>query len=225
MDKNRDIKEQFLQAILNSERDRANELIDEWAVINGYENALVEVLEPVLEELGHLWTLQKDVSFAQVYVSALIAEDFIIKVLNHRGPSKSQIKKGTIVLGNIEDDFHALGRRLVGIFLMSAGWDVIDLGTDVTPEVFVNTAIEKGAQIIAASAMMYTTAINIQKLREEIDSRGYKNKIMLAVGGAVFNMREDLWTEVGADGSSRNAVDVGQLMDRLLERVQTGGLS
>lgn len=219
----KEVQAQFLQAILDSDRDEANEIIDGWAKRTGYGDTLIHILEPVLEELGNMWTVQKDVSFAQVYVSATIAEDIILKVFNNREITEVPQSKGTIILGNIEDDFHALGRRLVGIFLTSSGWRVIDLGVDVTAEDFVDRAILEGAHIIGASAMMYTTAMNIKKIRKEIDRRGLTGQLMLAVGGAVFNLRPDLWQVVGADGTSRNAIDVGSLMETLLERVKEGG--
>jgi methylmalonyl-CoA mutase cobalamin-binding domain/chain len=210
-----EIRERCLTAILDSDRELANSIIDQWTQINGYDHILTQVLEPVLEELGNMWTVQKDISFAQVYVSATIAEDIIMKVLHNRSVDTVTVYKGTLVLGNIEDDFHSLGRKLVGIFLMSAGWNVIDLGNDITPKEFVDTAVTNNAKIIIASAMMYTTAQNIKKLRSEIDSRGYKDLIKLAVGGAVFNLRKELWVEVGADGTSRNAIDVGELIEKL----------
>lgn len=218
-----EIRERCLKAILDSDRELANSIIDEWAQIIGYDNVLLQVLEPVLEELGNMWTVQKDISFAQVYVSAIIAEDIIMKVLNNSDLNVVPVYKGTLVLGNIEDDFHSLGRKLVGIFLMSAGWHVIDLGNDITPKEFVDTAVAHNAKIIIVSAMMYTTAQNIKKLRSEIDNRGYKNSIKLAVGGAVFNLRKELWVEVGADGTSRNAIDVGELIEKLFNSFTEAG--
>lgn len=213
-----EIQKKCLDAIMDSDRELAGILIDEWAAENGYENVVVNVLEPILDKLGDMWMTQKDVSFAQVYVSATIAEDIFLKVLEHRPKTEKTEYKGTIVLGNIEDDFHSLGRRLVSIFLMSDGWEIIDLGNDVTAKEFVDAAVSNNVKIIAVSAMMYTTAQNIKKLRTEINDRGYKGKIQLAVGGAVFNLRHDLWEEVGADGTSRNAIDVGTLMGRLMEK-------
>lgn len=212
-----EIKNACLQAILNSDRDLANQLIDDWVIDHGYDTVLPDILDPILEELGNLWTVQSDITFAQVYVSAKIAEDIIVKVLEHTNIEKAS--KYKIVIGNIEDDFHSLGRRLVSTFLASSDWDVIDLGNDVTPKEFVDKALEEDAKIIMVSAMMYTTAQNIKLLRQEIDNRGLKNKILLAVGGAVFNLRQDLWQEVGADGSSRNAIEANILAKELLERV------
>lgn len=220
-----ELRKECLKAIIDCDRASVDEMIEAWALKNGYENVVEQILEPVMEELGEMWNVQRDVTFAQAYVSATIAEDILLKVLKHKGAVNTKKSKGTIILGNIEDDFHSIGRRLVGIFLMTAGWRIVDLGNDVTPVEFVNRAIEEDAKIIAVSAMMYTTAQNIKRLREEIDQRGMKGKIQLAVGGAVFNLRISLCKEVGGDGVSRNAVDVGALMDRLWEQAIKAGES
>ena len=92
---------------------------------------------------------------------------------------------------------------------------VHDLGNDVIPEQFVEKALEVNASVIGVSAMMQTTALNICKLRELIDRRGLKGRLKLAVGGAVFNWRPDLVTEVGADGTAQNATGVDALLQRL----------
>jgi len=70
---------------------------------------------------------------------------------------------------------------------------------------------------------MYTTAINIKKLRDELDQRGLTGKIMLAAGGAVFNIRPELSAEVGADGFARNAIEAPELMNHLLQKISKVG--
>jgi len=127
-------------------------------------------------------------------------------------------KKGTIILGNVEDDFHPLGRRLVHIFSKAAGWNVIDLENDVSAETFVEKAIEYNADIIGVSAMMFTTAKNIIKIRKELDRYTFSKKISLAVGGAVFKLRPELVAEVGGDGTADNAIDAPKLFETLLSK-------
>ena len=73
------------------------------------------------------------------------------------------------MIGNIEDDFHSLGRQTVCPFLTAAGWEVHDLGNDVPAEQFLDKALEVNASVIGVSAMMQTTALNIRKLRAMID--------------------------------------------------------
>lgn len=214
-----DIRKKCLDAILNTDREEANRIIDEWVEANGNGKVLELILDPVLEELGELWTIQGDISFAQVYVSATIAEDIILKVLKENDDVGVNEHSHIVILGNIEDDFHSLGRRLIATFLLSSGWKIIDLGNDITAKEFVDCAIKEESKIIMVSAMMYTTAKKIIEVREEINRRGYENKIALAVGGAVFNLREDLWEQVGADGTARNAIEASNLATKLLQTV------
>jgi methylmalonyl-CoA mutase cobalamin-binding domain/chain len=218
-----EIQKDFLDAILNSEREAANNLVDTWAKEHSYHEAIISIVEPALKTMGELWVTTENISYAQAFVSAKIAEDVFLKSLNEVDYSENTISKGKIVIGNIEDDCHAIGRNLVTVFLRAAGWEVIDLGNDVLASEFVDQAIAVDAKIIAASAMMYTTALNIKKLRAEIDHRGLAGKIMLVVGGAVFNIRSELALEVGADGYSRNAIEAPIIIERLLLQMLTTG--
>jgi methanogenic corrinoid protein MtbC1 len=104
---------------------------------------------------------------------------------------------------------------MVGIFLRADGWEVHDLGNDVMPDAFVDKAVEKGARVIGVSAMMYTNARNIRRVREEIDRRGLTGKIQLAVGGAVFLVCPGLVEEIGGDGTAPSAIKTPQLFDQL----------
>jgi methylmalonyl-CoA mutase cobalamin-binding domain/chain len=122
-------------------------------------------------------------------------------------------------VGNIEDDFHSLGRRIVISFLRCSGWEVHDLGNDVPPQRFIEKALDEKASVIGASAMMQTTALNIRKLRDLLDRQGLADQIKLAVGGAVFNWRPELVEEVGADGTASNAAEAARLFETLQKQV------
>jgi len=169
----------------------------------------------VLAEIGELWVAEK-ISLAAAYLAGKVAEDVLLKAL--RSADAAPQTRGPVVIGNAADDFHSLGRRLVGIFLQMAGWEVIDLGNDVAPQAFVDTAVASGARVIGASAMMLTTAQNISQIREEIDARGLAPGLKLAVGGAVFKLRPELVAEVGGDDTAGSAMDAPRLFEALWER-------
>jgi len=135
-----------------------------------------------------------------------------------KGPAADKADNGPVIVGNIEDDYHSLGRKLVSVFLQSAGWQVIDLGNDVTAQEFVDKAVETGARVIGVSAMMYTTAENIKRVRDELDRRNLAGNIKLAVGGAVFKFRPELVKEVGGDGTAANGFEAPRLFAELWER-------
>ena len=125
------------------------------------------------------------------------------------------IINGIAVLGNIEDDYHALGRKMVKNFLLSSGWTVYDLGHEVLAREFVDKAVEVNASVIGASAMMYTNSRHMIKIREELDARNLSDRIKFAVGGAIFNLRPELVKEVGADGTAKNAIEAVRLFEKL----------
>lgn len=216
-----ELKDQLLHLLLDGERQLATDLLRKWAEDNSWHLAITEILEPTLAVFGERWATSDDVSLGQGYVAGKVAEDAMeMAAAAQEYQSTSTQTKGPVVIGNIEDDSHALGRKLVSIFLRLDGWEVIDLGEDVLPHEFVDKAIKADAPIVAASAMMYRTAINIKRLREEINNRGLTDRIQLAVGGAVFLQRPELVEEVGGDGTSQNAIAAPALMDRLVTRAR-----
>lgn len=218
------VQQQLLAFMLAADRKGASLLVDDWAAKNSYERAVSDLLEPALQTFGDIWASDEDVSLAQGYISAKIAEDIMLKAAQARPAANGPpLLKGPVVLGNIEDDYHALGRKLVATFLRADGWQVIDLGNDVLAETFVDTAVQSNAKVIGVSAMMYVSAINVQKLRAELDRRGLTGKIQLAVGGAVFILRPELVAEVGGDGTARNALAASALMSRLWAQAEAVG--
>ncbi|NLF92562.1 MAG: hypothetical protein GX564_01635 [Oligosphaeraceae bacterium] len=160
------------------------------------------------------------VSLTQTFVASKIAEDVLLRCVSK--PEENNLRGTPVVIGNIEDDFHSLGRRIVGSFLRATGWEVHDLGNDVTAEQFVDKAIDVGASVVGVSAMMQTTALNIRKLRNLIDIRKLNHQLKLAVGGAVFNWRPELVAEVGGDGTARNATGVDALFQSLRDAAKGG---
>lgn len=203
---------QLVTLILRGDYLEATTLLEGLAAKTSYPRTILEVLEPALSEIGHRWQ-KEEVSLAAGYLAGKVAEDLMKQALAH--DQALPLTKGPVVLGNIEDDHHSLGRKLLAIFLQSAGWKVIDLGNDVLAPAFVDKAQEVGAKIIGVSAMMLSTARNILSVRQEIDRRGLKGRLQLAVGGAVFKLRPELVGEVGGDGTVAQATDAPALFDRL----------
>ena len=216
-----DIISAVMDRIALGDRDGGVEFIVKWSQDKDNENSFINVLELLLMKVGEQWQLG-NLSLAQVYVATKIVEDIInLKCckLNNLGEHETALK-GPVVIGNVEDDFHGLGRKMVIAFLKASGWEVIDLGNDVLPEVFVDKAVEIGAPIIAVSAMMYTTACNIKKIRVVLNERGLSSKIMLAVGGAVFRLRPELIEEFGADGTVATAMEAPACFENLLKSLK-----
>ncbi|MBU1220027.1 cobalamin-dependent protein [Myxococcota bacterium] len=204
-------RSRLLNYILEGEQSRALEHLNTLSESMGHNAVMDKILSPVLVNIGNLWH-QEQISLAAGYLAGKITETFLLTLKPEEKPSQSA---GTAVIGNIEDDYHSLGRKLVGTFLNYAGWKVIDLGNDVLPVTFIDAALENKAHVIGVSAMMLTTARNIIEVRRELDRRGFEGKIPLAVGGAVFKVRPDLVSELGGDGTADNAIDAPALFVKL----------
>ncbi|MHC9542078.1 MAG: B12-binding domain-containing protein [Vulcanimicrobiota bacterium] len=213
------ILQSLIERIHLGDRAGANALLDAWASEHGYEHLLKEVLDPALILIGEEWSSSETFTLAQVYVAAKVAEYALDRIAaQKKSTADDQPLKGPVIIGNIVEDFHSLGRRMVGTFLRTDGWSVHDLGNDVPAALFVDKAQEVGAHVIGVSAMMMTTARNIKRLRAEIDRRGLTGRIKLAVGGAVFRICPGLAEEVGGDGTSPDALGAAGLFDRLWEQ-------
>jgi methanogenic corrinoid protein MtbC1 len=210
------IQHELLTMIRQADRQGAGQLLDAWGESHGYERLLAEVIEPTLLLIGEDWLSAETFTLAQAYVAAKVAEDALLKIdARKKEGSARPATRGAVVIGNIEEDFHSLGRRMLGTFLASDGWAVHDLGNDVPAGDFVDTAEAVGARVIGVSAMMLTTAHNIRKVRDELERRGLARRIKLAVGGAVFLVRPGLDREVGGDGTARTALAATALFRRL----------
>lgn len=113
-----------------------------------------------------------------------------------------------VVIGSVQGDLHDIGKNLVGIMLKGAGLDVIDLGNDVAPERFVETAREQNASVIGMSALLTTTMPVMGLVVNLIKEQQLTGKIKTIVGGAPVS--EGFALEVGADAygfDAANAVD------------------
>jgi 5-methyltetrahydrofolate--homocysteine methyltransferase len=117
---------------------------------------------------------------------------------------KADIKPaGKIVAGTVKGDLHDIGKNLVCMMLEGAAFEIVDLGTDVAPEAFVEAVKSTGAQIVALSALLTTTMPNMKTTVEALKAAGLRDKIKIMIGGAPVS--ENYAREIGADGYAMDA--------------------
>jgi 5-methyltetrahydrofolate--homocysteine methyltransferase len=109
---------------------------------------------------------------------------------------------GRVAIGTVKGDLHDIGKSLVAMMLEGAGFEIMDMGVDVSPEAFVE-AIQNGAQIVAMSALLTTTMPNMKTTIEAIKSAGLRDDVIVLVGGAPVT--EAYANEIGADGYAPDA--------------------
>jgi len=124
--------------------------------------------------------------------------------------------KGKIVIGTVEGDIHSIGKNIVATLLFASGFDVIDLGEDVSAEKFVNKAKEERADLIGASALLTTTLPSQKKIIEALKAEGMRDKVKVIFGGAPCTPE---WVEeIGGDGYAENAIKGVELATKLIGR-------
>lgn len=110
---------------------------------------------------------------------------------------------GKVVAGTVQGDLHDIGKNLVCMMLQGAGFEIKDLGTNVTPDKFVQAVQHDGANIIALSALLTTTMPAMRDTIAALEHAGVRNQVKVIVGGAPIT--EDYAKEIGADGYAPDA--------------------
>ena len=119
---------------------------------------------------------------------------------------------GKCMIGTVQGDLHDIGKNLVAMMLKGAGFEVIDMGVDVSPEKFVEQAKATGAQIIGMSALLTTTMPAMEKGVKALKEAGVKAKVMIG-GAPVTQAYAD---KIGADGYSADAASAVDLAKSLI---------
>lgn len=124
-------------------------------------------------------------------------------------PNTEGTSAGKIVIGVIEGDTHDIGKNLVRIMLETGGFDVHDLGRDVSVETFANYVKENDVDIVAISSLMTTTMPGMEAVVNRLKEEGIRDKVKIMVGGAPVSAA--FAEKIGADGYSRNAIEAVEL--------------
>ncbi|HLH57427.1 MAG TPA: corrinoid protein [Verrucomicrobiae bacterium] len=119
---------------------------------------------------------------------------------------------GCVAIGTVRGDLHDIGKNLVASLLEGGGFEVIDLGVNVAPEIFVQTIQERSPTIVAMSALLTTTMPAMKRTIEAMKQAGVRDRVKVLVGGAPITQKYA--DEIGADGYSENAVGAVALARR-----------
>lgn len=165
------------------------------------EELLQKYMIPAMDEVGRLFEANE--YFVPELLISARAMKAALEIIRPKLAETGAKPVGKVVIGTVRGDLHDIGKNLVAAMLEGGGFEVIDLGVDVAPEKFIETAKEKGAQIIAMSALLTTTMPGMKTTVEALEAAGLKGKIKTMIGGAPVTQRYA--DDIGADGFSDNA--------------------
>lgn len=208
--------------------DKLNALAIE-AIQEGDEDMVLEVLDKAKEEGVSAVELLKD-GFAkgmeelgeqfaegEIFLPELILAAEAMKLVTDRveeevAAGAEMEKKGTVVIGTVQDDVHDIGKAICSSMLKSTGFEVYDLGKQVPVQDFVDKAKEVNADIIGASALLTTTMEHQKAIVQALKDNDMEN-VKTMVGGAPVSQA---WADqIGADGYSSDAITCCQLAEEL----------
>lgn len=116
---------------------------------------------------------------------------------------------GRVCVGTVKGDLHDIGKNLVKMMMESKGLEVIDLGTDVAPETFVQTAIEKDCRVIGCSALLTTTMGVMADVVKAVEAAGLRGKVRVMIGGAPVT--QSFCDQIGADAYTADATTAAEV--------------
>jgi 5-methyltetrahydrofolate--homocysteine methyltransferase len=121
---------------------------------------------------------------------------------------------GTVVIGTVAGDLHDIGKNLVAMMLEGAGFQIIDLGTDVAPQKFVEAVQRHEPDLVGMSALLTTTMASIGATIEALAKAGMRDKVKIIVGGAPLT--QNFADKVGADAFAADAGSASRIAKNLL---------
>ena len=208
------VLERLKNSILEFDEDEALEAAK--AALDAGENPIkaVDVMGDALNELGDKFQamevfLPEIILASDAFKNALSVLEPEIKKQN----AGSETNKIPVVIGTVQGDIHQVGKDMVCTMLITAGFDVHDLGVDVAPSRFLEEANKLDAKIICASALMSTTRPVQKDLIDFLVAKGVRDKFKVFVGGGVVTQE---WAdEIGADYYSLDAIEAAEIAKRI----------
>ena len=125
------------------------------------------------------------------------------------------ISAGKVVIGTVKGDLHDIGKNLVAMMLESAGFEVYNLGTDISPDTFVEEVQNKDAGMLCLSALLTTTMPMMKTTIEALSQSGCRDKVKVMIGGAPVT--QEFADQIGADGYAHDAGSATKLAKTLLQ--------
>ena len=194
--------ETIYQAVLDGDAPAAESAVKEALAANvPAEDILQKACIPAMGEVGRLFEEgEKYVPEMLISARAMQKSVALLKPLLAQGNIQAV---GKVIVGTVQGDLHDIGKNLVGMMLEGTGFEVIDLGTDVTPSKFVEAVKTHHPQLIGLSALLTTTMPSMKKIIDALQEAGLRGQVKVLIGGAPLT--EAYANQIGADGYAPDA--------------------
>ncbi|MDY3746543.1 MAG: corrinoid protein [Lachnospiraceae bacterium] len=208
-----EILKRIEEAVYDGEDDMIEELVQE-ALDAGVspEDIIQEGGVVALDKLGEAFN-NLEAFLPELMIAGDCMKMLIAKVNPYLKEGESAFK-GKVIIGCAKGDLHDIGKSLVATQLAVNGFEVLDLGVDVSTNKFIDTAEAEKADIIVVSSLLTTSQYYMEELIKRLESEGKRSKYRVAVGGGPINA--EYAAKIGADGYSRTAQAAVKMAQRLM---------
>ncbi len=163
--------------------------------------AVINCLMPAMDEVGRRFDCEE--YFVPEMLLSARAMKASMEIIRPLLAAAGAAPSARVVIGTVKGDLHDIGKNLVAAMLEGGGFEVIDLGADVAPERFVETAAARNAQLVALSALLTVTMTSMKTTIDAFRAAGIRDKVKIMVGGAPVT--EQYAQSIGADGYGESA--------------------
>ena len=186
------------------------------ALVAGIEAKTIvdDCLIPAINKVGDLYDSKKYFLPQLIMGADAMRKGFEVLEPHLSGDSENQTEKAVIIMATVEGDIHDIGKNIVSLMLRNYGFDVIDLGKDVSAVKIVNAAKEHKAQIVGLSALMTTTMIKMEEVVKLAREEGLTD-LKIMIGGAVVD--QNYADQIGADAYATDAMESVRLAKKFTE--------
>ena len=208
-----DIKEEIKQKVIDGDIPGTTEVVKK-AVESEMpaSDILLEALVPGIQEVGRLFEAEK--YFLTEMMMAAEAMKQGVAVIQPLLASTDIKSNGKVVIASVAGDVHDIGKNLVALMIQSAGFDLEDLGVDVPTEKIVDTVKASTPDVLALSALLTTTRLEIPNIIDSLKDAGLRDKVKVIVGGAPIS--KEFAKECGADAYSPDAIQAAKAVQNLM---------
>jgi len=204
-------------AVVNRQRNEIEGLVE--AAIEGgidpktiIDDGLITAMDVVGQQFS-----DSDIFVPEMLVSALTMKLGLEKVkpLLKREATEP---KGMVIMGTVKGDIHDIGKNIVLMMLEGAGFEVVDLGVDLTVEKLVERIEAIGPDLLGLSALLTTSMPEMERVIQELGTKSFRNKLKVMVGGAPVSA--SFAEKIGADGYGADAAEAVKLARRLIDEIK-----
>jgi len=205
-------RDELYNAILEGQRDIAKAQVAQSLASGEDPGEILDVMVSAMGEVGRLF--EEGEYFVPEMLIAARAMKTGMEILQPKLVDADVQPLGTVVAGTVKGDLHDIGKNLVCMMLEGAGFQVVDLGSDVSPEAFVSAVETHQPDFIALSALLTTTMLNMQTTIDALSKASMRDKVKVLIGGAPIT--QAYAEKIGADGYAPDASRAVKLAKSLL---------